>query len=68
MTGGLPPGTVRDVLDQLHRAVFEDMIANGTPRAQIPVFEQRVRIDCGSLDLDHLRGGDIRPDRRRRQL
>ncbi len=29
-------------LDHLHRAVFEDMVENGTPQAQIPVFEQRV--------------------------
>ena len=26
----------------MHRAVFEDMVENGTPRSQIPLFEQRV--------------------------
>jgi len=36
------PALVKEVLDQLHRAIFEDMIANGTPQSQIPVFEQRV--------------------------
>ena len=36
------PALVIDVLDQLHRAIFEDMVANGTPEPQIPVFEQRV--------------------------
>ncbi|MSR22123.1 MAG: hypothetical protein EXR92_01050 [Gemmatimonadetes bacterium] len=38
----VPDSTIRDVLDHLHRAVFEDMVANGTARARIPVFEQRV--------------------------
>ena len=33
---------VRAVLDQMHRAIFDDMVANGTPRPRIPVFEQRV--------------------------
>ncbi len=33
---------IKEVLDHLHRAVFEDMVENGTPKAQIPVFEQRV--------------------------
>jgi hypothetical protein len=33
---------VRLALDSMHRAVFEDMVDNGTPRAQIPIFEQRV--------------------------
>jgi hypothetical protein len=36
------PALVKEVLDQLHRAIFEDMIANGTPPSQIPVFELRV--------------------------
>lgn len=36
------PDAVKEVLDHLHRAIFEDMIANGTPQPQIPVFEQRV--------------------------
>jgi hypothetical protein len=36
------PELATEVLDELHRAIFEDMVANGTPEAQIPVFEQRV--------------------------
>ena len=34
--------TVRHGLDALHRAVFEDMVAHGTPVSQLPIFEQRV--------------------------
>jgi hypothetical protein len=37
-------GVVKEALDALHRAVFEDMIEHGTPGAQIPVFEQRVSV------------------------
>ena len=33
---------VKRGLDALHRAVFEDMAENGTPRSQLPIFEQRV--------------------------
>jgi len=33
---------VRLGLDLMHGAVFEDMVAHGTPRAQLPIFEQRV--------------------------
>ena len=33
---------VRRGLDIMHRAVFEDMVSHGTPRAQLPIFEQRV--------------------------
>ncbi|MEX1257825.1 MAG: hypothetical protein WEG36_09410 [Gemmatimonadota bacterium] len=38
----VPPEAIRRALDHLHRAIFEDMVTNGTPRPQIPVFEQRV--------------------------
>jgi hypothetical protein len=38
----VPESDVRTTLDHLHRAVFEDMVKNGTPEAQLPVFEQRV--------------------------
>jgi hypothetical protein len=38
----VPDDAIRRALDHLHRAIFEDMVANGTPRLQIPVFEQRV--------------------------
>lgn len=33
---------LRAGLDAMHRAVFEDMVGNGTPRGQLPLFEQRV--------------------------
>jgi hypothetical protein len=33
---------VREGLDMFHSAIFEDMVENGTPRTQIPLFEQRV--------------------------
>jgi hypothetical protein len=38
----VPESDVRATLDHLHAAVFEDMVKNGTPEAQLPVFEQRV--------------------------
>lgn len=38
----IAPDSIRAILDRLHGAVFEDMVANGTPRSQVPVFEQRV--------------------------
>ena len=37
-----PEALVRGGLDALHAAVFEDMVTHGTPRAQLPIFEQRV--------------------------
>jgi hypothetical protein len=40
--GRSPEELVRKSLDSMHRAVFEDMVKNGTPREQIPIFEQRV--------------------------
>jgi hypothetical protein len=33
---------VREGLDSFHSAIFQDMVDNGTPRAQLPLFEQRV--------------------------
>ena len=33
---------VREGLDAFHSAIFHDMVDNGTPRAQVPLFEQRV--------------------------
>lgn len=33
---------VRDSLDALHRAIFEDMVENGTPEGRLTLFEQRV--------------------------
>jgi hypothetical protein len=38
----VPESDARATLDHLHGAVFEDMVKNGTPEAQLPVFEQRV--------------------------
>lgn len=35
-------GLVREALDAFHSAIFDDMVENGTPRTQLPVFEQRV--------------------------
>lgn len=40
--GRAPDPLVRRGLDAMHRAVFEDMADNGTPRSQLPIFEQRV--------------------------
>ena len=40
--GRSPDALVRRGLDSLHSAVFEDMAENGTPRSQLPIFEQRV--------------------------
>ena len=40
--GRAPDQRIRDGLDALHRAVFEDMVEHGTPQAQLPIFEQRV--------------------------
>jgi len=33
---------VREALDAFHSAIFQDMVENGTPRSQLPIFEQRV--------------------------
>jgi hypothetical protein len=33
---------VREGLDAFHAAIFEDMVDNGTPRSQLPLFEQHV--------------------------
>lgn len=35
-------GTVRQILDTLHRAVYDDLAESGYPRGQLPLFEQRV--------------------------
>ena len=40
--GRAPDALLRDGLDAMHRAVFEDMAEHGTPPAQLPLFEQRV--------------------------
>ncbi len=40
--GRVPDERIRQGLDALHTAVFEDMVENGTPKSQLPLFEQRV--------------------------
>ncbi|HET9947983.1 MAG TPA: hypothetical protein VFQ22_03550 [Longimicrobiales bacterium] len=40
--GRAPEARIRAGLDELHRAVFEDMVEHGTPSGQLPLFEQRV--------------------------
>ena len=40
--GRTPDERIREGLDALHSAVFEDMVENGTPKSQLPLFEQRV--------------------------
>lgn len=37
-----PGPLLKEALDGLHKAVFEDMIENGTPSSHMPLFEQRV--------------------------
>ena len=37
------PGVARAALDALHKAVFDDMIDNGTVRDELPLFEERLR-------------------------
>lgn len=40
--GRAPDELLKAGLDSMHRAVFEDMVHNGTPEGQLPIFEQRV--------------------------
>lgn len=40
--GRAPDQNLRKGLDAMHRAVFDDMVSHGTPRVQLPIFEQRV--------------------------
>ncbi len=40
--GRTPDDRIKGGLDALHRAVLEDMADHGTPRSQLPFFEQRV--------------------------
>lgn len=41
-TGRTKQVTLKKGLDSLHRAVFEDLVKNGTPAAQLPLFEQKI--------------------------
>lgn len=68
----LDEAQVRRILDVLHQAVFEDMVENGLPPVQLPVFEQRVGVryaeyhaaaqisdeEVGRALLGHLAGHD----------
>lgn len=40
--GRAPEERIKEGLDALHSAVFEDMVLHGTPKSQLPLFEQRV--------------------------
>ena len=40
--GRSPDPLIREGLNAMHQAVFEDMVQNGTPTEQLPKFEQRV--------------------------
>jgi hypothetical protein len=67
----VPDPIIREILDHLHRAIFEDMVTNGTTKSRIPVFEQRVSAryaeyyaaaeasddSVGVAALEHLLGG-----------
>jgi hypothetical protein len=39
---GRNPDNVREVLDAMHQAMYEDLEARAIPRLQLPLFEQRV--------------------------
>src|SRR5690606_39006259 len=70
-----PDDLIRQGLDAMHSAVFEDMVHHGTPEAQIPLFEQRVSaryaeyhqaaaasdVRLGRAVSRHLAGTDERP-------
>lgn len=70
--GRAPDELLKRALDGLHSAVFEDMIENGTPETQLPVFEQRVGaryqeyhtasaesdVRLGKVAVRHLTGGE----------
>ena len=55
---GHRPELVRGVLDQMHRALYEDLEAHAIPRVQLPLFEQRVSAryteyyEAASLETD----------------
>jgi hypothetical protein len=67
---------VRKGLDAFHSAIFHDMVDNGTPQAQVPLFEQRVSaryaefysaaessdVELGKAVARHLAGSRQSPD------
>lgn len=42
LAGRIPDPLLRETLDRMHAAVFDDMVDQGTPESELPVFEQRV--------------------------
>jgi hypothetical protein len=72
--GRAPDERIKEGLDALHTAVFEDMVENGTPKSQLPIFEQRVAAryaeyhqasaesdaKLGNAVARHLLGGTVR--------
>jgi hypothetical protein len=58
--GRAPDPLIRDGLNAMHQAVFEDMVQNGTPSEQLPKFEQHVSMryaeyhQAASQSDDHL--------------
>jgi len=40
--GRAPDDLLREALDVLHNAIFEDLAEHGTPRSYLPLFEQHV--------------------------
>ena len=74
--GRAPDELLKRALDGLHAAVFEDMVENGTPETQLPVFEQRVGARyqeyhtasaqsdgrLGKVAVQHLTGGEAVSD------
>ena len=67
---------VRQGLDAFHSAIFQDMVDNGTPQTQLPLFEQRVSaryaeyyaasgrsdVELGRAVARHLAGSKEGPD------
>jgi hypothetical protein len=67
---------VREGLDAFHSAIFQDMVDNGTPQGQVPLFEQRVGaryaeyyaaaeksdVELGASVARHLAGSRKSPD------
>jgi hypothetical protein len=56
--GRFPEVRIHQALDALHRAVFEDMIEQGTPPSQMPVFEQRL----GARYQEYAAAADVSDD------
>lgn len=44
LAGRVPPDMLKHTLDAMHRAVYDDMEAHGTPHDELPLFEQRITV------------------------